>query len=283
MSPVAFYIGDFAVRWYGLLITLGIIAGVVLGYFRAKYYGLRKNDLYDLAFLIIVVGVLGARLTYILTNDPGYWFSHPAEILTLQMSGLSFIGIIIFNIPAIAIFARIRKLSFWRILDLAAPSVAAGYFFGRLGCFMNGCCYGPVCEPVGIVMQGTGSLAPVFPTQLLNALAALIMFAVLIWIALRYKSFQGWLFILLIYMYSASSFGSEFLRADPGHSPIFGTPLNSAQYADMALFITAAIFHFILRKSKVQSTISDEQVRAIEEADRGKPLPPKQETKEENK
>lgn len=270
MSPVAFNIGDFAVRWYGILITVGIIAGIAIAYFRAKYYGLTKNDLYDLGFLVIIVGILGARITYILANL-NYFLANPGEILTLQMSGLAFIGIIIFNVPAVIIFAKLRKLDFWRIVDLAAPSIAVGYFFGRLGCFMNGCCYGPESTCCGIIMPGTGLQSPMFPTQLLNALLALIIFVVLYYLATRKTFYKGLLFIMFVYMYSVSSLATEFLRADPGHAPILGTPLNAAQWGDILVIIIAVLIHLlILRKGKELSTVSAEQVRIVEEKDNPK-------------
>lgn len=287
MNDVAFKIGEFAVKWYGILITVGIIAGIAIAYKRCKLYGLTKNDLYDLGFLVIIVGILGARITYILTHL-NYFLANPGEILTLQMSGLAFIGIIIFNIPAVIIFAKLRKLDFWRIVDLAAPSIAIGYFFGRLGCFMNGCCYGPESACCGIIMPYSPiKTIPLFPTQLLNAFFALVIFAVLYYLATRKTFYKGWLFIMFVYLYSASSFISEFLRADDGHQPIFGTPLNAAQWGDiLAILLAVAIHLLILRKSKESSTISAEEVRIIEEKDNPKlktqpPSPPAEEKHEE--
>lgn len=283
MNPVAFNIGDFAVKWYGILITVGIIAGIAIAYFRAKHYGLTKNDLYDLGFLVIIVGILGARITYILSHID-HFLANPGEILSLQMSGLAFIGIIIFNIPAVWIFAKLRKLDFWRIVDLAAPSIAIGYFFGRLGCFMNGCCYGPESATCGIIMKDIN--LPMFPTQLVNALLAIIIFAVLYYLATRKTFYKGWLFVMFLYMYSLSSFATEFFRADQGHQPIFGTPLNAAQWGDILAIIVAVLIHLWLRKGKELSTVSAEEVRLIEQKDNPKlmkkpPAPPAEEKPEE--
>jgi len=271
MFPTAFRIGDFEVRWYGILITLGILLAIAFSWKRAKFYGLRRDDLLDLGVMIILVGIIGARLTYVLTNNIGYWFAHPLEIFQLQMQGLSFIGIIIFNIPAIAIFAKIRKLDFWRILDLSAPAIPIGYFFGRLGCFMNGCCYGPVNSTCGIVMQGTNTLNPYFPTQLLNALHAVVMFVVIYWIANKFKIKKGLLFTLFLGLYSLGSFGSEFLRVDPGHESLWGTPFNSAQWGNLGILALSVALFFILRKGSEFSKISPEEIAAIEAADAPKP------------
>ncbi|HNY61660.1 MAG TPA: prolipoprotein diacylglyceryl transferase [Caldisericia bacterium] len=280
MHPIAFFIGNFEIRWYGILITVGIIAGVAYAWTRCKYHGLKKNDLYDLAFMGVLVGIIGARLMYVFTNNFSYWLANPLEIFTLQMSGLSFIGIIVFNIPAVAIFAKVRKLSFWRIMDLAAPSIAIGYFFGRLGCFMNGCCYGPECS-WGIVMPGTGKLVPVFPTQLVNAAVAVIMFFVLYWVSTKRKFFQGWLFTLFLYMYTIFHLGTEFLRSDPGHGALFGTPFNSAQMGNILGLLLAIGLHIYLRRSKIQSTVSNEEVALIEQADKEVAGKKKEEPKEE--
>ncbi|HOO97295.1 MAG TPA: prolipoprotein diacylglyceryl transferase [Caldisericia bacterium] len=262
MHPTAFTIFGLQIKWYGILITLGILAGVAFAWNRAKKYGLTKDNLLDLAFVIIIVGIIGARLTYIIANF-GYFAQNPAEILSIQMEGLSFIGIILFNIPAVWIFARIKKLSFWRITDLAAPSIAIGYFFGRLGCTVNGCCYGPQTTSVC-------NIAGRFPTQILNALVAVVIFLALWWLSKEKKLKQGELFIYFIYLYAITHIGTEFLRADAGHSPIMGTPLNIAQWLNILLILGGYAVHFFLRKGTEPSMVDEARVAEIEEIDRNR-------------
>jgi phosphatidylglycerol---prolipoprotein diacylglyceryl transferase len=276
MHPEAFRIFGLQIYWYGVLITLGILGAIAYSWFRAKYYGMTHDDLTDLAFLVIIVGILGARIFYILTHLE-FFIANPGQIFQLQMQGMAFLGIIIFNIPAVLIFASVRKINFWRMVDLAAPGIAIGYFFGRLGCFMGGCCYGPSCS-WGIVEPGTGIATPIFPTQLLNALVALIIFGALWFIGKKFKLKAGELFIWFIYLYAALSIGTEFLRADQGHSPILGTPLNAAQWGNIALIIVAVIAHILIfRKSQTPSMVDEETVKMIEERDRnsGKKQPSK--------
>jgi len=278
MHPIAFTIFALEIRWYGILITLGIISAFAFAWNRAKLYGLSRDNLMDLGLLLIIVGILGARLLYVFANF-GYFLANPGQILQLQMQGLAFLGIILANIPAVYIFARLKKLSFWRITDLAAPSIAIGYFLGRLGCFMNGCCYGPESNVCSVTMNGVSR----FPTQLVNAAVAVLIFLALWWLAKEKKLKMGELFIYFIYFYAITHIGTEFLRADEGHAPILGTILNPAQWGNILLIITAGITHFFLRKTGVPSMVDDETIAKIEEVDKnaGKTPKPKKEKVEE--
>lgn len=263
MHPVAFQIFGLEIRWYGILITLGIISAFAFAWNRAKLYGLTRDNLMDLGLVIIIVGILGARLLFVLANL-NHFLANPGDIIQLQMQGLAFLGIIIFNIPAVLIFAKIKKLSFWRICDLAAPSIAIGYFFGRIGCFLNGCCYGPESSVCSVMMDGV----PRFPTQLVNATIAALIFLALWWLSKEKKIRMGELFVYLIYFYAFTHIGTEFLRADAGHSPVWGTPLNMAQWGNILLLALAGITHFFVRKINAPSQVTEEEIRRIEEIDR---------------
>ena len=267
MHPEAFKIAGLTIYWYGVLITLGILGAIAFSWFRAKRYGMTHDDLTDLAFLVIIVGIFGARILYILTNLQ-YFIANPGQIFQLQMQGMAFLGIVLFNVPAVLIFAKIRKINFWRMLDLAAPAIGIGYFFGRLGCFMGGCCYGPDCS-WGIKMQAVNPDVAIFPTQLLNALVAIIIFVVLFFMSKNRNLKAGELFMWFVYIYAGLSFGTEFLRADAGHAAILGTPFNSAQWADLAMIIAALLTHLLfIRKQTTLSQVDDETVKAIEIRDR---------------
>lgn len=267
MHPVAFSIAGLTIYWYGVLITLGILGAITFSWFRAKYYGMTHDDLTDLAFLVIIVGIFGARILYILTNLQ-YFIANPGQIFQLQMQGMAFLGIVLFNVPAVLIFAKIRKINFWRMLDLAAPAIGIGYFFGRLGCFMGGCCYGPNCS-WGITMPAVNPEVAIFPTQLLNALVAIIIFVVLFFMSKNKNLKAGELFMWFVYIYAGLSFGTEFLRADAGHAALFGTPFNSAQFADILLVVAALLTHLLfIRKQTVLSQVDDETVKTIEFRDK---------------
>ncbi|MEZ4812586.1 MAG: prolipoprotein diacylglyceryl transferase [Caldisericia bacterium] len=194
------------------------------------------------------------------------------------MEGLSFLGIIIFNIPAVFLFAKSRKLNFWRITDLAAPSIAIGYFFGRLGCFFNGCCYGPESHVCSVTMDGISR----FPTQLVNATIAALIFLALWWFSKEKRLKAGELFVYFIYFYAVTHIGTEFLRADPGHEPILGTFFNAAQWGNVLLLIGAGVTHRFLRKSNTPSMVSDSEIERIEEIDRNAGKKPKEKIQDED-
>jgi phosphatidylglycerol---prolipoprotein diacylglyceryl transferase len=263
MHPVAFQIFGLEIRWYGILITLGIVSAFAFAWNRAKLYGLSRDNLMDLGLVIIIVGILGARLLYVLANL-NYFLANPGDIIQLQMQGLAFLGIIIFNIPAVIIFAKVKRLSFWRICDLAAPSIAIGYFFGRIGCFLNGCCYGPESSVCSVMMNGVSR----FPTQLVNAVVAALIFLALWWLSREKKLRMGELFVYLIYFYAITHFGTEFLRADAGHNPVWGTPLNLAQWGNILLLLATGAMHYFVRKINEPSQVSEEEILRIEEIDR---------------
>lgn len=292
MFPEAFKIFGLQIYWYGVLITVGILAAITYSWFRAKHYGVTHDQLTDLAFVVIIVGIFGARVLYILTHL-GEYIANPGQIFQLQMQGMAFLGIIIFNIPAVMIFAKVKKLNFWRLIDLAAPGIAIGYFFGRLGCFMGGCCFGPECS-WGVVLRGATppfNTVPVFPTELLNALVAVLIFIALWLINKKINLKAGELFVWFVYLYSATHIGTEFLRADEGHKALFGTPFNASQLTFIGLIIAAFLFHyFFIRKTETPSMVDAETVEKIESIDRkivadkpAKMVEPQPEEKQEHK
>ncbi|MCX7016134.1 MAG: prolipoprotein diacylglyceryl transferase [Candidatus Sumerlaeota bacterium] len=262
MHPILIRFGNFFIGTYGLFAAIGLLTGVFTAARRAKRNELDENMVLDLAFIGIVAGLIGARLTYIGIEYKDFIASltdpnrSPWEyILTRQ--GFVFGGGMIAGALAGAWFLRRRGAPVWHTADCLAPSFALGHAFGRLGCFSAGCCWGKVCrlpwavtfpkvvsprgEPMGFVYEdhlergwipptATRSL-PVHPTQLYEAAALALIFLALVWLWRR-RRFEGQIFIAYMALYSAARFIIEFFRGDGERGMLLG--LSTSQWIAMA-------------------------------------------------
>jgi phosphatidylglycerol:prolipoprotein diacylglycerol transferase len=247
MYPVLLRIGNFPIYTYGFLMAAGSVAGVTLFLYQGKRCGLEEGVLLGFSFWVIISGAVGARIFYV--ADDFYWFiRHPEEILFFWQGGLSWYGGLLFGVISALLYTYRYHLSFWRMANIAAPSIALGVAIGRMGCFFNGCCYGkpwelgfifPITSPAGRAFP----YQPIVPTQLISSVDLLTIFFVLSWLR-RQDRWRGQLFPFFLLFYSVHRFGIEFLRAD--HLPIF-LHLTVAQFASIFVAILALI---ILWKGK---------------------------------
>ncbi|RCS40523.1 hypothetical protein DTL42_24425 [Bremerella cremea] len=152
----------FPVRGYGVLLVLAIISAVGLAAYRAQRMGLNPEVIFSLAMVMIVSGVVGARLFFVLQYwhtfyVPGNWQATLGNVMKVTEGGIVVYGSLIGGAVAFLIFCYRKHLNALALADLIAPSMMIGMFFGRIGCFMNGCCYGGLCTlPVAVSFpQGT--------------------------------------------------------------------------------------------------------------------------------
>ena len=249
MYPVLLRIGSFPIYAYGFLMALALAAGVTLFLYQGRKSGLREETLLGFSFWVIISGVVGARVFYV-AGELSWFLRHPGEILFLWQGGLTFHGGLFFAVIGALCYTYRHRLSFWRIANIAAPSIALGMSIGRMGCFLNGCCYGkpwklglifPVTSPAGRAFPHR----PIIPSQLISSVDLLAIFFVLSLLR-RQDRWTGHLFPFFLLFYSAHRFGIEFLRAD--HLPIY-LHLTPAQLASIFVAILALI---MLRKGKTQ-------------------------------
>jgi phosphatidylglycerol---prolipoprotein diacylglyceryl transferase len=197
MHPVLIRLGSVSIYTYGFFIALGFIAGILLARREAGKVGIDPDMIMDLTFYIIISAIVGSRLLYVATM-PDVYLKNPLEIFKIWNGGLVFYGgFILALITAVGFIAR-HKAPLWKVMDIFAPSIAIGQFFGRLGCFSAGCCYGKITDlPWAVTFHHPESLAPIgmplHPTQLYHALGNLTVFLILMGIKKR-KKFQGQLF-----------------------------------------------------------------------------------------
>jgi phosphatidylglycerol---prolipoprotein diacylglyceryl transferase len=145
MHPELFKIGDFAIAWYGVLITIGVMVGALIATRLAERRGLNTNLLQDMIFWCSVWGVIGARVVYVLTSPRNFvytssdtFFSWFFKVVNIREGGLAIHGAVIFIVFAMMYFARKYKINFYQYIDLAVPLTALGIIGGRLGNFFNG-------------------------------------------------------------------------------------------------------------------------------------------------
>jgi phosphatidylglycerol---prolipoprotein diacylglyceryl transferase len=226
------------IRSYGLMMVIGFALGLWRMVRVGRRRGIPADRIYDLALVLLLSGIIGARIVYVVLNpDTESW----RELIAVWNGGLSFHGGVLFAVLAGYVYIRRTKLPFWGCADLAAPSLALAYSIARIGCFLNGCCYGaPTDLPWGVRFCEGGVLTPPsHPTQLYAALASLLIFFVLTRIE-RLGRAPGFVFVSYLGLYGVYRFLIEFLRK--GYSAkVFVLGLTEAQVVSLLMLLAAAI------------------------------------------
>ncbi len=157
MHGIAFHLGPLAVHWYGVMVALGFLAGVLAMVWRRKFASIETEQIFDLSLVAMFAGILGARIFYVVQ----FWseFSgSPVLILRIDKGGLVFYGGFICAFASIAVYCWRKRLATLKVLDLMAPALALAHAFGRIGCFLQGCCYGKPSDAAWSVVFPGGTL-----------------------------------------------------------------------------------------------------------------------------
>ncbi|MDP7422554.1 MAG: prolipoprotein diacylglyceryl transferase [bacterium] len=215
MFPIALTFGPITVYSYGLCLAMAFGAATILSGWRARYIPeVTRSDVMDLAIIIITSSVVGARMLYVIIDWEYYW-AQPLKIFNLPEGGLVFYGGLIGAIIGAVLFSLFRGRNFWVIADMISPGILLGQAIGRVGCFLNGCCYGQHTESwVGILFKGSAGLVPRHPTQLYSAAANFLLVFVLLAIDRWFKRFPSSTFAWYVILYGTFRFLIEFVRDD---------------------------------------------------------------------
>lgn len=238
MDPVCFYIGARPVYWYGVMVAAGFLACLahltVLGMRekRGSSYGS------DVAFWIMLFGIIGARVAYVAANAH-YYLQQPMAVFRVDQGGLIYYGGFIGAFAAGIVYARIKKISIPALADFVVSALPLGHFFGRIGCFINGCCYGAATDlPWSVCQHGAGR----HPVQIYEAsLNLAIYFALLC--AYRRKKRDGQVLAVYLVAYPLGRFMLEFLRGD---ERLGWHGLAYAQVISLALLVTGLVLAYIV-------------------------------------
>ena len=236
MDKVAFEIGGFQIAWYGVCMAISFMIGIWTASRRAKREGIESETILDLGPWLLVGTLLGARTLYVVS----YWHESFAggpwwQIFNVRAGGLVYYGGLIGASAACVLYALRRGIKLWKLADVLAPSVALGYVFGRLGCLMNGCCYGrPTTMPWGIQFPYGHASYPnhVHPTQIYDSLLNLLLYMGLAWL-FRRKKFDGQVFAAYLVCYALTRSFVESFRGD--YPVYYGGWMTPAQLLSVAI------------------------------------------------
>jgi phosphatidylglycerol:prolipoprotein diacylglycerol transferase len=239
MLPQLFKIGPFTLYSFGLMVVLGFALGVYLAARLARERGLDGEAFVDGAVVILFAAIAGARLLFVMLNSREF-AQHLLQIAALWQGGMSFHGGAVAGLLAGWLYIRHRKLPALAMADAAAPGIALGYAVGRIGCFLNGCCFGgPTTLPWGVHFSGPGTEPGLHyhPTQIYATLINLGLTAALVWVYRREHK-QGQVLALYIAAYSVYRFFIEALRK--GYTAeVFAFGLTESQVFSIVCLVAA--------------------------------------------
>ncbi|CEP81595.1 prolipoprotein diacylglyceryl transferase [Paraclostridium sordellii] len=239
MDRVAFTIFGIDVMWYGILMAIGMILGTLIALKEAKRVGIKEDNILDLAIIAIPVGLICARLYYVIFNWE-YYASNPSQVFNFRGGGMAIHGALIGGVLAGYLFSRYKKINFFKLADTVIIGMPLAQAIGRWGNFINKEAHGgPTNLPWGIMVDGV----KVHPTFLYESIWDFGIF-VFLWMFRKKKSYEGKIIVLYAILYSIGRFFIEGLRTD---SLMIG-PLRMAQVISLVGVIGGLIAHIYLSK-----------------------------------
>jgi phosphatidylglycerol---prolipoprotein diacylglyceryl transferase len=257
VNPEIFRIGNFAVRWYGLLFASSFLFGYIIMNRIFKNENLSDTVLDRLTIYMAVGVIVGARLGHCLFYEPEYYLAHPLEILKIWHGGLASHGAAVGILIAIGLFCRKEKKEYTWVIDRIAIVVALSGFFIRMGNLMNSEIYGvETTLPWGFVFLHNGETAPKHPTQIYEALSYLLIFILLHRLYWRKKGehIQGMLISLGCTLIFVARFFIEFLKEDQVAFEA-GMKLNMGQILSIPFIILGGLWLFYSIKQNKRAVI----------------------------
>lgn len=253
MNPVAFYISGISVMWYGIFIGTGMALAIILASYTCKYRDVNYDSLLDVVLISLPIGIIGARLYYVAFAFNDYR-NNLVDIFNIRGGGLAIHGGILFALVTAFIIAKRKKMSFFKMTDVAAPTIIIAQAIGRWGNFFNSEAHG---GPVSLdfikkfpyfIQQGMHIDGIYYhPTFLYESIWDLSVFIILM-ILLRKSKKVGIVFFTYIGLYSIGRFFIEGLRTD---SLMFGS-LRIAQLMSLSGIVIWVAFLILSRYKKIE-------------------------------
>ncbi|MBP7402675.1 MAG: prolipoprotein diacylglyceryl transferase [Clostridia bacterium] len=238
-------IGPVTIHGYGLMIGLGILAAIWLADARAPRHGLDRETTWRIIFISLAAGLVGAKLLFYIVNFREI-VADPSLLLDLG-NGLVVYGGILAGVPAAWLYCRRKKAPFTAYFDLLIPSVSLAQGFGRIGCFLAGCCYGRETDSWCHIVFSHSDYAPngiaLYPTQLLSAAGDFAITAVLLLLARR-RPRAGTVAATYLLLYGIGRFLIEFLRDDPRGTVL---QLSTSQFISVFIALGGALLALRIR------------------------------------
>lgn len=260
MHRVLFSLGSWPIYSFGVFVALGCIAASWVAASQSKRLRIDRDMTLEACVWVVAFGVLGARLGFV-TQNLGWYLEHPDQILNMRAGGMSWHGGLVGIVVGAWIPTRRMGIRLLDFLDLAAPGILLGLGIGRIGCFLNGCCYGKICDSWFSIVTPTEAdpvhLYARYPTQLLEMGLAFILFPLLLtW--LRHRRFRGEVFMGFLLLYSVIRFVVEFFREG---GLLGSTPLTLAQWVSVVLVIVSTA---LILRGRARQTTTDALPEAAE-------------------
>ena len=251
IDPVLVTIGGLKIHWYGIMIALGLYAGIQVALRDAPRRGINKDQLMNVALLAAVLGILGGRLYYVIQNNPSFYLHHPAQILAVWQGGMAFFGAIFGGGLALVISAWRWRMPLWSLLDIGALGLTIGQAIGRVGNIINGDIVGYRTNGWGFEYTNPNTFGPpntpVQPASLYELLISLALFLVLWNLRTRIHP-EGMLAMIYLVLYSISQFFIFFVR---DNVVILGG-LKQAQVTSLIVVaLTLPVIAYLLRKERL--------------------------------
>ncbi|MDP8298980.1 MAG: prolipoprotein diacylglyceryl transferase [Candidatus Tantalella remota] len=244
MHRIILQMGPITLYSYGLFVAIAFFVCTMMILRGARGVGLAREKVFDCMIAMLAGGLAGGRLLFVAINWEQF-SAAPVRIFMLHEGGLAFQGAFVGGALAVILVARIRRLPIWPLADLIAPYITLGQALGRIGCFLNGCCYGRVTTcGVGVVFPTETVMR--IPTQVYSTLALTFIFTVLL-IAREKKKFQGQVFCLYLMLYSVFRFIMDIFRGD---ELVGYAGLTLSQWISAGMLVVGIVLYWVLSKRK---------------------------------
>lgn len=252
MHPVLFKIGDFfTIYSYGFFIVIGAILGIIyVSYQTRKKYNTSFDTINTLFLLMLVSAIVGGKV-FLFFENPSFYAHNMSKLVSSK--GFVFYGSLLFCIPVMLFFFKKNKLPVLPMLDIMAVTTCLVHFFGRIGCFMAGCCHGIEWHgPLAVTFTDPACLAPLntplHPTQLYSASMVGSILIILLIVKSR-KSFNGQLFLLYLILYAIGRSIVEIFRGDLSRGFIIDGWLSHSQFISLIVITISIYFYLKVRKT----------------------------------
>ena len=250
MFPTIFHY----IHTYGLMLAIAFLVGIGWVSREGKRQNIPPDKVMDLGLWVLFASVIGSRIAYVLPHWNEF-AARPLSVIAVWEGGLTFYGGVLLAVPVGFLFMWKNRLPIWRTSDLGAPAFALGVFLGRVGCFLNGCCFGnPTGVPWGVTFPENcpagyqfGDVARLHPTQVYEALAGLAILGILLLVR-RKKPFEGAVFWTFVLLYGAWRFLSDSWRYYDPQSTLLWSRMDipESRVASLALVALSVVFLVIL-------------------------------------
>ncbi|MDR3066063.1 MAG: prolipoprotein diacylglyceryl transferase [Comamonas sp.] len=253
IDPVAVQIGPLAVHWYGITYLVAFGLFLFLGTRRLHHPPFKymtgdrawaRKDVEDILFLGVLGVVVGGRIGYCLFYKPGYYLSHPLEILAVWQGGMSFHGGLLGVIGSMIWFARSRKRNWLEVADFVAPCVPTGLAAGRIGNFINGELWGRFASaelPWAMVFPQSGSMLPRHPSQIYQFLMEGLLLFVILWLYARKERKPGQVAAVFLIGYGVFRFIAEYFREPDDYLGILSLGMSMGQWLCLPMIVAGVL------------------------------------------